>query len=85
VTARESDYALQGEAATAFAPDDLLEPLKIADVWEVFCALPPANRDEFARWIESSPDQAARWRRIDALVLALRLSPLVKGVPIKRD
>ena len=77
MSADEHDYALQSETAAAFAPQDLLESLKIADVWEVYCAIPQANQDEFARWIEKSPDQAARWRRIDALVLALRLSPLV--------
>ena len=70
-------YALQAEEASAFAPRDLLEAIRIADVWEVYCLLPKQNQDEFARWIDKSPDQSARWRRIDALVLALRLSPLV--------
>ena len=77
MSADEHDYALQAEGAEALAPQDLLNSLKIADVWEVYCSLPQKNRDEFAVWIEKSPDQAARWRRIDALVLALRLSPLV--------
>lgn len=76
--AGKPDYPLQAEAESPLAPNDLLESLRIADVWEVFCALPRVNQDEFARWIESAPDQGARWRRIDALVLALRLSPLVK-------
>jgi hypothetical protein len=80
VTAGEHDYALEAEAASAFAPKDLLEALRFADVWEVYCALPEPNKDEFARWIDKSPDQAARWRRIDALVLALRLSPLVSDL-----
>lgn len=78
MSADEHDYALQAEAASAFAPDDLLEALKFADVWEVYCALPETNREEFASWIEKSADQQARWRRIDALVLALRMSPLVQ-------
>jgi hypothetical protein len=77
VSAGEHDYALQAEEASAFAPHDLLEALRFADVWEVYCALPKQNQEEFARWIDKSPDQAGRWRRIDALVLALRLSPLV--------
>jgi hypothetical protein len=74
----ESDYPLHSVPSTASAPDDLLEALRIADVWELYCSLPIGNQDEFARWIQHSPDQAARWRRIDALVLALRLSPLMK-------
>lgn len=77
MSSHEHHYALLAEEASALAPDDLLKSLRIADVWEVYCALPQQNRDDFARWIESSRDQAARWRRIDALVLALRLSPLV--------
>jgi hypothetical protein len=77
VSAGDHNYALQGEEASAFAPQDLLEALRIADVWEVFCSMPKPNQDEFAGWIAKSPDQAARWRRIDALVLALRLSPLL--------
>lgn len=77
MTAGEKDYALQAETEPAVAPGDVLEALRIADVWELYCGLPEKNRDEFARWINLSPDQAARWRRIDALVLALRLSPLV--------
>ena len=84
MTARGPDFSLQAEEASAFAPDDLLEVLRIADVWEVFCDLPEENRDEFARWIEGALDQAARWRRIDALVLALRLSPLIKGEAVER-
>jgi Bacteriocin-protection, YdeI or OmpD-Associated len=81
VSAAKHEYALQAEAASALAPQDLLEALRLADVWEVYCSLPEPNKDEFARWIDKSPDQAARWRRIDALVLALRLSPLVSDLP----
>jgi uncharacterized protein YdeI (YjbR/CyaY-like superfamily) len=77
VSAKQHEYALQAEEASALAPDDLLEALRYADVWEVYCSLPEKNQQEFAGWIASSRDQAARWRRIDALVLALRLSPLV--------
>lgn len=73
----DQGFALQAEEASAFAPDDLLEALRISDVWEVYCSLPKKNQDDFAGWIDSATDQAARWRRIDALVLALRLSPLV--------
>ena len=73
----EHEYALQAEEAVALAPQDLLSALRIADVWEIYCSLPKQNQDEFAVWIEKAPDQAARWRRIDALVLALKLSPLV--------
>ena len=81
MSAGEHDYALQAEEASALAPQDLLEALRIADVWEIYCSLPTQNQDEFGRWIDKSPDQAARWRRIDALVLALRLSPLVSELP----
>jgi bacteriocin resistance YdeI/OmpD-like protein len=83
MTAREFDLALQAEEATAFAPLDLLEALRMADVWEVFSQLPEENRAEFGRWITGSPNQNARWRRIDALVLALRLSPLIRPEPIE--
>lgn len=85
MTSPEPHYSLASDAGAFSAPDDLLQALRIADVWEVFCHLPEANRDEFAKWIESSPDQAARWRRIDALVLALRLSPLVTPAAIKTN
>lgn len=77
--APEPVFSLQSEDADKLASDDVLEALKMADVWETFCALPEVNRDEFGRWIDGAPDRAARRRRIDALMLALRLSPLVKG------
>jgi ferric-dicitrate binding protein FerR (iron transport regulator) len=82
VSASEAVHPLKSESSTATAPDDILEALRVADVWELFCTLPRANQEEFGRWIEHSPDQSARWRRIDALTLALQMSPLMeRGAP----
>jgi ferric-dicitrate binding protein FerR (iron transport regulator) len=57
----------------------LLESLAAGDVLDKFDLLPEADRAKFLRWVERSTDDESRWRRINALVLAMRLSPLVTG------
>jgi Bacteriocin-protection, YdeI or OmpD-Associated len=41
-----------------------------------FRRLPAPEQARFARWIEMAHDEESRLRRIEALVLALRLGPL---------
>jgi hypothetical protein len=61
--------------------DDLLDTLAAADVLETFLRLPQEEQDNFARWIGKSRDDESHWRRINALVLALRLGPLHAAQP----
>ena len=56
-------------------PDDLLDAMAEADVLEVFCHLPEKSQQEFREWIGKSRDNESHWRRIDALVLAMRSGP----------
>lgn len=53
-------------------PDNLLDAMAAADVLEVFCHLPEAAQQEFREWIGKARDDESHWRRIDALVLAMR-------------
>lgn len=55
---------------------DLLDVLADADVLKTFNRLPVKDQENFARWIGIARDDVAYWRRIDALVLSLRLGPL---------
>jgi hypothetical protein len=55
---------------------DLHDALLSADVLRTYDRLPAANQDQFSSWIEHSHDDESRWRRINALVLALRMAPL---------
>jgi len=56
--------------------NDLLDAMAEAEVLEIFCQLPQADQDEFSRWIGKSRDDDSHWRRISALVLALKTGPL---------
>ena len=53
-------------------PDDLLDAMAAADVLETFCHLPRSAQEEFSAWIGKARDTDSHWRRIDALVLAMR-------------
>ena len=53
-------------------PDNLLDAMAEADVLEVFCHLPEVAQQEFREWIGKARDDDSHWRRIDALVLAMR-------------
>ena len=55
--------------------DDFLSALAAADVLEKFRALPEEARHEFEEWIAKARDEAAHWRRIDLLVMAIRSAP----------
>lgn len=59
--------------------DDLLDKLAAADALETFLRLPPDDQENFARWIGKSRDDESHWRRINALVLALRIGPLQRA------
>jgi hypothetical protein len=56
---------------------DLLDAMADAGVLEVFCHLPRAAQDEFSSWIGKARDDESHWRRIEALVAAMRRSSLV--------
>ena len=58
--------------------DDLLDTLAAADALQTFLHLPPKDQENFARWIGKSRDDESHWRRINALVLALRMGPFEK-------
>lgn len=63
------------------AAEDLIEALAAADVLEKFCHLPEADQDRFSQWIGQASDVDSNWRRIEALVLALRMGPLDSSTP----
>ena len=56
--------------------EDLLEAMIHADVLEVFVLLPEIDQSKFSSWVGRAPDKESRWRRINGLVLALKLGPL---------
>ena len=55
--------------------EDLLRALAGADVLETFRRLPPSEQERFTSWIAKAHDDDAHWRRIDILVLAMRMAP----------
>jgi uncharacterized protein YdeI (YjbR/CyaY-like superfamily) len=63
--------------ATSVAPVDLSDALAEADVLHIYSRLPQADRARFARWIGMARDETSHWRRIETLVMAMKLSPLV--------
>ena len=65
--------------ANVITADDLLDTLAAADALETFLRLPMEDQDNFARWIGKSRDDESHWRRINALVLAMRMGPLRTG------
>lgn len=56
--------------------EELLAAFAATDSLEAFRQLPLADQENFFRWIEKAPDEESRWRRTDALVLAMRISCL---------
>ena len=54
------------------AGSDLIAALKQYDVFEGFSRLSFKDQENFSRWVAMANDDDSRWRRIDALVLALR-------------
>lgn len=50
-----------------------------ADVLDSFCHLPEPARREFEEWIGKARDSEAHWRRINALVAAMKNAPLVEA------
>lgn len=55
--------------------DDLFRSLTEADVLANFHHLPMEQQDRFIDWIDKARDDEAHWRRIDILVLAMRMGP----------
>ena len=58
---------------------DLLEAMIHADVLEIFVLIPQVDQAKFSSWVSRAPDEESRWRRINGLVLALKLGPLQTG------
>ena len=56
--------------------NDLLEALATGEALDAFQRLPLVEQDKFIAWIERAPDNHAYWRRIDILVLGMRMAPL---------
>lgn len=56
--------------------NDLLHALVAAGAVEAFQRLPLEEQDKFLAWIEKAPDAEAYRRRIDILVVAIRMAPL---------
>lgn len=55
--------------------DDLLRALAGSAALDRFQALPLEDQDRFWAWIAKSRDEEAYWRRIDILVIAMRVAP----------
>ena len=55
--------------------NDLLHALAAWDVVETFQAMPLYDQDKFLAWIERAPGEDAYWRRIDIMVLGMRMAP----------
>jgi hypothetical protein len=68
-------------ASEEITPDDLLNAMVGADVLETFCQLPRADQEKFSYWIGKARDDESHWRRIHALVLALRSGPIHSRAP----
>ena len=56
--------------------EDFLHALAEADVLEIFRRLPHADQERFTHWVTQTRDAESHWRRVNALVLALRTGPL---------
>lgn len=46
---------------------------------DTFQALPLYDQDKFLAWVERAPDEDAYRRRIDILVMGMRMAPLTKA------
>ena len=53
-----------------------MDVLAEADVLGTFRSLPPLHQENFVRWIGKASADESHWRRIEALILALRMGPL---------
>ena len=60
------------KSSETITPDDLLNAMTTADVLETFVSLPPSAQDEFRDWIGKARNDDSHWRRIHALVAAMR-------------
>lgn len=60
------------EPSPTITPDDLLDAMATADVLETFVLLPESAQEEFRQWIGKANDDDSHWRRIHALVAAMR-------------
>ena len=58
---------------------DLVGALRDADALEQFEALPLEEQERFWSWIAKSQDRSAYWRRIDILVMGMRMAPRITG------
>jgi uncharacterized protein YdeI (YjbR/CyaY-like superfamily) len=58
------------------SPEDLVEAFAVANVLKKFRRLPESDQQNFLRWVSLARDEESRWRRINALALALRMGPL---------
>lgn len=61
--------------------DDLLNAMAAADVRDIFCRLPEASRIEFEQWVGKAHDDAGHWRRIQILVVAMKIAPRLETQP----
>ena len=59
--------------------DDLLRALREADALGNFQALPLEEQKRFWAWIGKSRDEEGYWRRIDILVMGMRMAPPIKA------
>jgi hypothetical protein len=64
-----------------FSAEDTMEAMAAADVLDTFCQLPQADQAKFTRWIGKARNDESHWRRVNALVLALRTGPLQPSAP----
>ena len=61
--------------------EDLIDILSLSDALETFNRLPLADRQNFSRWVGQARDDESKWRRIEALVLAMRMYTLQPNEP----
>ena len=66
-------------------PDDLLDAMTTADVLETFVLLPQSAQDEFRQWIGKAKNDDSHWRRIHALVAAMRSGRLHETSAMEGD
>ena len=55
--------------------DDVMEALATSGVLETFCQLPVIDQERFSRLIGEARNDESQWRRIEALVMALKTGP----------
>ena len=62
-------------ATELITAEDLLDALARHDVLDTFCQLPLIDQEKFSRLIGKARNDESHWRRIDALVSALKTGP----------